>query len=111
MHLPNKQSSCLRVMGYAGQHGAGRIGLLCTEASSRFLLQELYNLERRVVKYGRSNLEGLENVVQSAFASVVDMRFPTARWPVYVFTAGAMVRGIVLLLFPFSRSEQYTRLC
>jgi adiponectin receptor len=42
------------------------------------------------VEYGMSGYRGLELRVYKAAASLLDMDWPVKRWPIYVFTAGAM---------------------
>ncbi|KAK9820403.1 hypothetical protein WJX72_009994 [[Myrmecia] bisecta] len=60
-------------------------------AFGRHNLAELLALEHRLVEYGRSNLVGLEGRAAAAVASTLDLEWPVKRWPVYVFTAGAMI--------------------
>lgn len=45
----------------------------------------------RVVAYGAEGLRGLEGRYAKLLAILGNGQWPTPRWPVYVFTAGAMV--------------------
>ena len=47
--------------------------------------------EARLVHYGSSGYRGLELRVLRASAKLMDITWPVKRWPVYVFTAGAML--------------------
>lgn len=47
---------------------------------------ELAALEARVTEYARSNWQALKSV-----AHVLEMGWPVSRWPVHVFTGGAMI--------------------
>ena len=44
----------------------------------------------RVVAYGSDGLRGLEGKYARLVAALSDAQWPTQRWPVHVFTAGAM---------------------
>ena len=52
---------------------------------------DLRAAEARLVSYGSSGYRGLELRVFRASAKVMDITWPVKRWPVYVFTAGAML--------------------
>ena len=45
----------------------------------------------RLVSYGASGYRGLELRVFRAAAALLDITWPVQRWPVYVFTVGAML--------------------
>lgn len=47
--------------------------------------------QSRLVSYGASGYRGLELRVFRAAAALLDITWPVKRWPVYVFTAGAML--------------------
>ena len=47
--------------------------------------------QSRLVSYGASGYRGLELRVFRAAATLLDITWPVKRWPVYVFTAGAML--------------------
>ena len=54
------------------------------------VIDDITAAEARVVKYGSSGYRGLELRVFRAAAAIMDITWPVKRWPVYVFTAGAM---------------------
>lgn len=77
-------------------HGKSQISLRHAEGAENRshlvpIVQELFALERKLVDYGRSNLAELEERMLSALAHFVPLQWPTQRWPIYVFMAGAMV--------------------
>lgn len=45
----------------------------------------------RLLQHKTRNLKGLEAAISHGLTSVVDLEWPSARWPIHVFTAGAMV--------------------
>ena len=44
----------------------------------------------RLLQHKGANLRGLETAISHRLASVVDLQWPSKRWPIHVFTAGAM---------------------
>ncbi|KAL3158131.1 hypothetical protein ABBQ32_011728 [Trebouxia sp. C0010 RCD-2024] len=54
-------------------------------------MDDLAAAEARLVSYGASGYRGLELRVFRAAAALLDITWPVQRWPVYVFTAGAML--------------------
>ncbi len=44
----------------------------------------------RVLAYGSEGLRGLEGRYAQLVAALSDAQWPTPRWPIHVFTAGAM---------------------
>lgn len=54
-------------------------------------MDDLAAAEARLVSYGASGYRGLELRVFRAAAALLDITWPVKRWPVYVFTAGAML--------------------
>lgn len=55
------------------------------------VIDDMRAAEARLVKYGSSGYRGLELRVLRASAKLMDITWPVKRWPVYVFTAGAML--------------------
>ncbi|BDA50104.1 Heptahelical transmembrane protein 4 [Coccomyxa sp. Obi] len=55
------------------------------------LAEDLKALEDRAIAYGADGLRGLEGRYAELLAVLSDSQWPTPRWPVYVFLAGAMV--------------------
>jgi hypothetical protein len=45
----------------------------------------------RLVEHKSKNVRILETAISQALASVVDLQWPSKRWPIHVFTAGAMI--------------------
>jgi adiponectin receptor len=92
-----------RVVRYGqGQLGAleDRLGALEEHVAriGRENLQELSQLGDRIRSYGASagaelaaELSAVEAAVHDALAAALEVRWPVSRWPIYVFTAGAMV--------------------
>ncbi|DBA84229.1 TPA: hypothetical protein ACH3X2_006294 [Trebouxia sp. C0005] len=54
------------------------------------IIDDIAAAEARLVSYGSSGYRGLELRVFRAAAALLDITWPVKRWPVYVFTAGAM---------------------
>lgn len=54
-------------------------------------IDDLAASQSRLVSYGASGYRGLELRVFRAAAALLDITWPVKRWPVYVFTAGAML--------------------
>lgn len=54
-------------------------------------VDDLAASQSRLVSYGASGYRGLELRVFRAAAALLDIAWPVKRWPVYVFTAGAML--------------------
>ena len=54
-------------------------------------VDDLAASQSRLVSYGASGYRGLELRVFRAAAALLDITWPVKRWPVYVFTAGAML--------------------
>ena len=50
----------------------------------------LRGVSGRVLAYGSEGLRGLEGRYAQLVAALSDAQWPTPRWPVHVFTAGAM---------------------
>lgn len=47
-------------------------------------------MARRLLQHKGANLRGLETAISHRLAAVVDLQWPSKRWPIHVFTAGAM---------------------
>ena len=45
----------------------------------------------RLMEHKSKNMKTLETAISQGLASVVDLQWPSRRWPIHVFTAGAMV--------------------
>ena len=45
----------------------------------------------RLVEHKSKNVKVLETAISQGLASVVDLEWPSRRWPIHVFTAGAMI--------------------
>ena len=43
------------------------------------------------MEHKSKNMKTLETAISQGLASVVDLQWPSRRWPIHVFTAGAMV--------------------
>jgi len=54
------------------------------------IIDDIAAAEAHLVSYGSSGYRGLELRVFRAAAALLDITWPVKRWPVYVFTAGAM---------------------
>lgn len=54
-------------------------------------LHELSGMGDRLAEMGSHAVSDLEAAVHRAVAGALDARWPVRRWPVYVFTAGAMI--------------------
>jgi len=44
-----------------------------------------------LVEHKSKNVRILETAISQGLASVVDLQWPSKRWPIHVFTAGAML--------------------
>jgi predicted membrane channel-forming protein YqfA (hemolysin III family) len=53
-------------------------------------MAELAHMEEKLAALGTEALHDVESAVARALAVVLDTSWPVARWPLYVFTAGAM---------------------
>lgn len=50
----------------------------------------MHGYASRVLAYGSDGLKGVEHRYARLAASLVGAEWPTRRWPIHVFTAGAM---------------------
>ncbi|KAK9837509.1 hypothetical protein WJX81_007514 [Elliptochloris bilobata] len=82
---------------FSGLAGAGRGSLGYLQGVERGLLQlgratleEVSALEARVMDAGWEGLRGLEGRAAAAAASLLGAQWPAPRWPIHVFTGGAI---------------------
>ncbi|KAK9903599.1 hypothetical protein WJX75_009680 [Coccomyxa subellipsoidea] len=73
----------------AGWSGLSRLQHL--DGSWDALVEDLKALEDRAIAYGVEGLRGAEGRYAELLAVLTDSQWPTPRWPVYTFLAGAMV--------------------
>lgn len=54
-------------------------------------MAELVHMEERLSNFSAEAIADIEAGVNRALASILDTRWPVSRWPMHVFTAGAML--------------------
>lgn len=73
------------------------LGSSARDVSSRILAvgasasAELASLESKISDLSSEKIHDLEMAIRQALASILETRWPVSRWPMHVFTTGAMV--------------------